>query len=67
MLEVLNDYIEAFELNKNKAFSDDKYVLFHDSVYNKLFGSNPSYLIAEITKDLDIIIVRASKKAFSKF
>ena len=25
LLEVLNDYIEAFDLNKNKALNDEKY------------------------------------------
>ncbi|CAK80281.1 unnamed protein product (macronuclear) [Paramecium tetraurelia] len=67
LLEVLNDYIEAFDLNKNKALNDEKYQLFHDSVYNKLFGQNPSYIVAEINKDLDVIIVRQSKKAMKKF
>ncbi|CAD8161234.1 unnamed protein product [Paramecium pentaurelia] len=67
LLEVLNDYIEAFDLNKNKALNDEKYQLFHDSVYNKLFGQNPSYIVAEINKELDVIIVRQSKKAMIKF
>ncbi|CAD8080490.1 unnamed protein product [Paramecium sonneborni] len=67
LLEVLNDYIEAFDLNKNKALNDENYQLFHDSVYNKMFGQNPSYIVAEINKDLDVIIVRQSKKAIKKF
>ncbi|CAD8150395.1 unnamed protein product [Paramecium octaurelia] len=67
LLEVLNDYIEAFDLNKNKALNDEKYQMFHDSVYNKLFGQNPSYLVAEINKDLDVVIMRQSKKAINKF
>ncbi|CAD8081909.1 unnamed protein product [Paramecium sonneborni] len=67
LLEVLNDYIEAFDLNKNKALNDEKFQIFHDSVYNKMFGQNPSYIVAEINKDFDVIIVRQSKKAMKKF
>ena len=67
LLEILNDYIEAYNLHKNKAFDDEKYSIFHDSIYTKLLGQNPTYVAAEINKELDVMIVRQSKKAALRF
>ncbi|CAD8100252.1 unnamed protein product [Paramecium sonneborni] len=62
-LNILNDYIEAFNINKAKAFDDDKYNTFQGQIYHKIFGINPAYFITELTSDLDVLITKKSSQA----
>ncbi|CAD8082722.1 unnamed protein product [Paramecium primaurelia] len=64
-LNILNDYIEAFNINKGKAFDDDKYNTFQGQIYHKIFGVNPAYFITELTSDLDVLITKKSSQAVS--
>ncbi|CAD8082515.1 unnamed protein product [Paramecium sonneborni] len=64
-LHILNDYIDSFNINRGKAFEDDKFNQFSGQMYHKIFGINPAYFITELNSELDVIITKKSQRAQS--
>ncbi|CAD8093057.1 unnamed protein product [Paramecium sonneborni] len=62
-LHILNDYIDSFNINRGKAFEDDKFNQFSGQMYHKIFGINPAYFITELNSELDVIITKKSQRA----
>ncbi|CAD8181772.1 unnamed protein product [Paramecium pentaurelia] len=62
-LHILNDYIDCFNINKGKAFEDDKFNQLSGQMYHKIFGINPAYFITELNSEFDVIITKKSSRA----
>ncbi|CAD8171580.1 unnamed protein product [Paramecium octaurelia] len=62
-LHILNDYIDSFNINRGKAFEDDKFNQFSGQMYHKIFGINPAYFITELNSELEVIITKKSQRA----
>ncbi|CAD8162754.1 unnamed protein product [Paramecium octaurelia] len=62
-LHILNDYIDSFNINKGKAFEDDKFNQISGQMYHKIFGINPAYFITELNSEFDVIITKKSSRA----